>query len=383
MQTKQKKYISKADYTHNKLKDSSITSSQCPSLGNASPPYFKLELILSVRQAKFINKLDYWLKKCGREIKNLPGKWIYNTIDAWAQQNDCSSSTIKRIIKPLEEQGILLSKKVNARKYNQTKWYSLNYSKIGDLLSSKQKVVKAKKKNRSNRIAQNEPLKYNNNNYTKYSSTKRLEETQQKTVNTMIKLWNEVFLYDRESITAFSTRNNKLTLISILENHFQNDLVQWQNYARMVSNSKFLMGEKETRSGFKAIFSWLIKDEIIETIKGGGYGVGDRKIDNRKKEFKDNRKQTQDIKENLLKRINSRKEIQKFNEYVMNRQYEEDGDKIRLGMYIRSGINAHSILNIDKYKNIKEHLYKEYIFQKHSQAMLVREKQGMKDKMLS
>ena len=78
--------------------------------------YFELERTFGIRKARFISKLDYWLSVCGKEISSHPGKWIYNTISKWADQLDCSISTVKRTIKSLEEQKVLLSKKVNAKR---------------------------------------------------------------------------------------------------------------------------------------------------------------------------------------------------------------------------------------------------------------------------
>ena len=39
--------------------------------------YFELEKVFGARKASFINRLNYWLNKCGRTIDDLSGKWIY------------------------------------------------------------------------------------------------------------------------------------------------------------------------------------------------------------------------------------------------------------------------------------------------------------------
>ena len=33
-----------------------------------------------------LNQLEYWISKCGRDIDNLDGKWIYNSYKKWSEQ---------------------------------------------------------------------------------------------------------------------------------------------------------------------------------------------------------------------------------------------------------------------------------------------------------
>ena len=58
--------------------------------------YFELEKVFGARKARFINKLNYWLNKCGRNIEGCENKWIYNTLKDWAEQFNWSVSTLKR-----------------------------------------------------------------------------------------------------------------------------------------------------------------------------------------------------------------------------------------------------------------------------------------------
>ena len=61
------------------------------------------------------------------------------------------------------------------------------------------------------------------------------------------------------------------------ETKFKHDLKEWESYAQKVASSKFLMGEK--KETFKASFAWLLKDETIDAILNGAYGVGNRTTD--------------------------------------------------------------------------------------------------------
>lgn len=134
---------------------------------NSKLSYFNLEPILGHRKAKFINRLEYWLHKCGRNITGLMGKWIYNSLHAWATQLNCSVSTIRRVIKSLEEEKILLARKINAKKFNQTKWYTIDYIKLNLLLRNNVIVKDSNKSKWMNLCVQNEHINNNSINYTR------------------------------------------------------------------------------------------------------------------------------------------------------------------------------------------------------------------------
>ena len=139
--------------------------------------YFELEKVFGARKARFINKLNYWLNKCGRNIEDSEAKWIYNTIKDWAEQFNWSLSTLKRIIYSLEEEGVIISKKINARKWNHTKWYSIDYNKLNSFLSVDKELRNYSDKKRANRLAQKEPIIISNtsNNYTNRSSNEEFK----------------------------------------------------------------------------------------------------------------------------------------------------------------------------------------------------------------
>jgi hypothetical protein len=82
-----------------------------------------------------LNQLDYWISKCGHDIDNLDGKWIYNSYEKWSEQfTYWSISKLRRTIKSLENLGLIKSTKVNSKKWNQTKWYTIDYEKYAKLL---------------------------------------------------------------------------------------------------------------------------------------------------------------------------------------------------------------------------------------------------------
>ncbi|MDZ5762697.1 hypothetical protein Cyrtocomes_01089 [Candidatus Cyrtobacter comes] len=101
--------------------------------------------------------------------------------------------------------------------------------------------------------------------------------SQQETLQIMEREWNEVFKHSIRPIPFYSSKKNRHTLLHIWREHFDCDIEKWRSYAIAINGSEFLMGEK--KKSFRANFSWLIKEETIERIKGGDYGVGDRELD--------------------------------------------------------------------------------------------------------
>ena len=95
----------------------------------------ELSKFIGKNESILLNQINYWLSKSGREIRELNGKWIYNSLNEWHKQfNYWSLSTLRRTIKSLEKSGILISKKINAKKWNHTKWYSIEYNKLNQLI---------------------------------------------------------------------------------------------------------------------------------------------------------------------------------------------------------------------------------------------------------
>ena len=178
---------------NNKIKScfSQENSSQQVSVFLPELSFFDLDKEFDSRKAKFIYKLHYWIKKCGKIVIGSKGLWIYNSSQEWANQLNCSLSTIKRIIYYLEEQQIILSKKVKAKIGNHTKWYSINYKKLSSLLSRNQSECNSVDDSSSNSTTKDDSQSHknkwnirsfhfepiyisnNSNNYTNNSSNKK------------------------------------------------------------------------------------------------------------------------------------------------------------------------------------------------------------------
>jgi hypothetical protein len=410
--------------------------------------------LIGESESILLNQLEYWISKCGRDIDNLDGKWIYNSYKKWSEQfTYWSSSKLRRTIKSLEKLGLIKSTKLNAKKWNQTKWYSIDYSeyykllgitnstssntstadndvhisnlpsnidltsdqlkcKLSSILIRSQKNHQINKNVKStkiipiikkitqkspkvcicskwtNRSVQNEQIIITKNNYTNKSSYKKydveLENTlkekieenyinsnEKEIINKMGYIWNKVFEYSISPIKAYSNKKNQEVLLNLYKTAFNGDLNNWREYACKVNSSQFLMGEKKTKNNFKAVFSWLIKEDTIQKIMNGEYGVGDRELDmnnvtkniEEKKEEVVN-KMDKKISEYIKLKIDETKERREFEEYVKVNQAERKEDEYGILKAIRH-ISYHSIFRTNGYEVLRESLYESYIMKKY------------------
>lgn len=377
----------------------------------------ELALEIGLEESIVLKQIEYWISKCGKHILNEPGLWIYNSINEWHKQfSYWSLSKLRRILSSLEKNGILLSKKVNAKKWNHTKWYSIDNVKY-NLLTTKVTKKHGKEK-RTNRFVQNEHINdITKNNYTnnssyiekshvnghqhveekiknnfnkscfkasspknqqlmEHSSNTEVAVTQkeQEKAKEMVSIWNEEFKYSLKPIKAFSNKKMAKRLYNLYQTQFNSNLEEWGNYALKVNSSKFLMGEKESKTGFKAVFQWLTKPEIVEAIQGGAYGVGDRELDrnnltqNIEKQKEEIVKQTGGkIADYLKNNVSEEKEKAEFNAYVLGKKFEKDGDIYRIKHLVTNNtwLSPQGLIHDSRHKGMYQTLYESYVMKKY------------------
>lgn len=377
-----------------------------------------------------LNQLEYWISKCGRNIEHLDGKWIYNSHEKWSEQFIYwSISKLRRTIKSLEDLGLVKSTKVNAKKWDQTKWYSIDYEKYEKLLQNKTRYSKINIPHKNiplghfssgtsikstpndstdsvemrsiirqntlitpkvpmcskwtDRCVQNERIIITKNNYiknTSYSQRNRLfkkmegsksflKNENERTLQNMLRIWNEVFEYALFPIRGFYNQRNEIILLDIYKTIFQEDLEKWRNYACKVNSSKFLMGEKENKKSFKASFYWLIRTEVIHSIMNGAYGVGDRELDMDR--IKENlEQQEKELVRTIKKKIMSciKNELDETKEMNAFTKYIQDHDKKDDKYNLKSVLKHHSsygLLHLNTYEGLRKSLYESYLLKKH------------------
>lgn len=94
----------------------------------------KLAKVIGLNEAIVLQQLNYWLHS--RSAKEIDGKkWIYNSMNAWQEQFPFwAVKTVKRIFSSLEESGLVIAGNYNKVKFDQTKWYTIDYPKLENRL---------------------------------------------------------------------------------------------------------------------------------------------------------------------------------------------------------------------------------------------------------
>ena len=421
--------------------------------------------LIGESESILLNQLEYWISKCGRDIDNLDGKWIYNSYKKWSEQfTYWSTSKLRRTIKSLENLGLIKSTKVNSKKWNQTKWYSIDYFEYNKLLENKysnspssktsaiiyndvtksnsntsEAIVNTKLKNKdllttsrlqkthqidknviftevtpiinkhvkkspevcicskwTNRVVQNEQmLIVSKNKYTKNNSSENkifvnLAKEEDVSINSkkegeianqMLHKWNNIFEYSLKPIKAYSNKKIVARLNKAYKEIFNSSMDNWEEYAIKVNSSKFLMGDKVTKTDFKATFAWLSKLDTIQMVLSGEYGVGGRKpdIDNLSDNLKTQKREIEDsitekIKNTISDGIDIKKEKKEFKEYLLTQAkvdkygiHKTLGEKYNIGEYADTGRFMRSIYSIfdTENKNTYDLFFEEYLLQRY------------------
>ena len=375
---------------------------------------YELTKHLNHNESILLNQILYWISKCGRDIAGQKEKWIYNSLAEWHKQfSYWSMYKLRKTIKSLEDLGLIKSIKVNAKKWNHTKWYTVDHNQYEKLLKKigieknitnmspfnkinkntlnqdSDLTSKSKGTRSTNRFVENQQIIITKNNYTNNISSnkeldinqnilsdKKIEEIkinskEKETVKQMVGLWNKVFEHSIKPIKAYSNKKSEQTLLRLYKTIFNSDLDNWREYACKVNSSQFLMGEKKTKTNFKAIFSWLIKSETIEKILNGEYGVGDRELDmnniSKNEEIKKEDAVNQidnKVSGRLRLNINESKEKEEFENYVRESGYEEDGDIYKISKIFKQ-IPKYSFFNLTEYKEMRKTLFDSYVVKKY------------------
>lgn len=84
---------------------------------------------IGLNEAIFIQQIHYWLNRSKHFYDER--NWVYNSVAEWVKQFPFwSENTIRRIVKNLEDEQLLVIGNYNRAKFDKTKWYSINYEKL-------------------------------------------------------------------------------------------------------------------------------------------------------------------------------------------------------------------------------------------------------------
>ena len=127
-------------------------------LFNENPLVIDRELatVIGLNEAIILQQMQYWIKKSEHSYDNKT--WIYNSVSQWKKQFPFfSESTIGRTIKSLEEKDFLFIGNFNKDKRDRTRWYSINYKKLYEVMKNAiSQNDECNKSKCSNAISQND-----------------------------------------------------------------------------------------------------------------------------------------------------------------------------------------------------------------------------------
>jgi hypothetical protein len=100
-----------------------------------------LAAALGLSEAIVLQQIHYWLVTLRRSnSKNhyRDGRWwVYNSIRQWQCDNFIwwNPKTVERILKALEDKGLIETDNFNGASYDRTKWYTINYDRLRELVA--------------------------------------------------------------------------------------------------------------------------------------------------------------------------------------------------------------------------------------------------------
>lgn len=84
---------------------------------------------IGLNEAIMLQQMHYWLLKSANEFTGV--KWFYKTLEEWQTEFPFwSAMTIRRTLGSLEKQKIIKIGNFNKKKFDKTKWYTIDYERV-------------------------------------------------------------------------------------------------------------------------------------------------------------------------------------------------------------------------------------------------------------
>ena len=84
---------------------------------------------IGLNEAMMLQQMHYWLLKSANEFTGV--KWFYKTLEEWQTEFPFwSAMTIRRTLGSLEKQKIIKIGNFNKKKFDKTKWYTIDYQRV-------------------------------------------------------------------------------------------------------------------------------------------------------------------------------------------------------------------------------------------------------------
>ena len=109
----------------------------------------KLAVAVGVNEAIVLRQLLYWMNKPNVGGEREGRKWVYNTYEAWRDDNFpfWSVRTVERTFLNLERRGVVLSD--TRRGSGRRKWYTVDYKRLEELCAQGEEELRAREEKRA------------------------------------------------------------------------------------------------------------------------------------------------------------------------------------------------------------------------------------------
>jgi hypothetical protein len=240
-----------------------------------------------VDKATILYNIRFWLNK---EMANYnkgkpsPGKvqdgyvWTYNSAEAFSYLIPYfSPNKIQKLLKQLENDGVILTGKFNQKRYDKTKWYTMEEYSVEESLQPNGGKDSAKRLKEISQTA--EPIPDINTDKKPDTHTPtNVDQGATKNVAVQKIPYTEIISIFHFCLPSFPSvrilsdeRKRKIQSIWNMDVKHQNTDF-WRAYFKHVSRSPFLMGETG-RGGFGIDFL-ITKKSFIKIIEGNYHGKG-------------------------------------------------------------------------------------------------------------
>ena len=144
-----------------------------------------LAVRIGLNEAIFLQQVQYWISREAGFCDEYGRRWIYNTVKQWNVQFPFwSESTIKRTIRSLEKQHVLLSTLIG-NAFNKTKAYTIDYERIEALNEEiVHEQVRASIESVQQRVSAPPPMRNVGMAYTEESSASDVLESEYQDIDT-------------------------------------------------------------------------------------------------------------------------------------------------------------------------------------------------------
>lgn len=138
--------------------------------------------IIGLNEAIVLQQLHFFLRISRNKIGGR--SWVYNTINDWqAEFSFWSVKTVQRTIENLEKSGLVVSTdKFNKMKMDKTKWYTIDYQKLSEILPENEKTPfgqndQMETPKKENAFGQNDQMTFGQNDQSNNQRNKNINIT--------------------------------------------------------------------------------------------------------------------------------------------------------------------------------------------------------------